>query len=91
MITVMRSQTAADMRDALFLLRDQLADAAPNVADDSAAMGCCGCGAWMCDVVTAPSDGYPHGEGYCWRCVDRHELVVYRVLPGRERGGEAAS
>lgn len=71
--------------EAIFLLRDQLAEAAPDV--DSAAYGCCGCGAWMCDVQTLSTPGYPHGEGYCWGCVDssRRIIVDYRVLPGRDR------
>lgn len=70
---------------AALLLREQLADAAPFAAHDSAAMGCCGCGAWLADVCTHPSDRYPLGESYCWRCVDRKGIDGYRVLPGRAR------
>lgn len=74
-----------DTEMAVLMLREHLADAAPDVLDNSPASGCCGCGAWLADVVTPPSDGYPSGEAYCWKCVRKHRINEYTVLPGRER------
>lgn len=88
MFTVMRRRTALDLEDAVLMLRDQLAAAFPQAADESPAMGCCGCGSWMADVRTQPTDGAPHGELYCWRCVDSRPTIaalVATVLPGRGR------
>lgn len=83
---LVRNQTLNELEEAVFLLRDQLAVVAPDVLDDSAAGGCCGCGAWMCDVRT-PSDPMPphRSEGYCWSCVDSHNIAEYAVLFGRQR------
>jgi hypothetical protein len=46
--------------------------------------GCCGCGLRFADVLTAPRDGAPRGEHYCWACADEDPpLTELRVL--RER------
>jgi hypothetical protein len=46
--------------------------------------GCCGCGLRFGDVLTAPCDGAPRGEHYCWRCADSlPDDTEYRVLRGR--------
>jgi hypothetical protein len=74
-----------DAEEAALLLRDMLAGLDPDAFDASPAQGCCGCGNWMADVKTAPSAGYPRGEGYCWACVDRMGITGYVVLEGRQR------
>lgn len=46
--------------------------------------GCVGCGMRFGDVLTAPSEGAPRGEHYCWRCADDHlDFVEYRILRAR--------
>lgn len=80
-----RHRNYSDAEWATLLLREHLADAAPELLNDSPASGCCGCGSWLADVRTHPSDGYPRGESYCWKCVDRKGIDGYRVLPGCER------
>jgi hypothetical protein len=82
-ITIMWRETAKQLEEAVFMLREQLAEASEVAAHYSPAMGCCGCGAWMADVVTPPTEDTPNGESYCWRCVDRHRIARYVVLPGR--------
>ncbi len=77
-----RHRNYSDAEWAVMLLREQLS---PDDLNSSAAVGCCGCGSWLADVCTHPSDGYPHGETYCWKCVDRLGVDGYRVLPGRSR------
>lgn len=75
----------SDAEEAALTLRDMLAGLDPAALDTSPAQGCCGCGKWMADVCTPPSPGYPHGEGYCWSCVDRKGITGYVVLEGRAR------
>jgi hypothetical protein len=62
------------LRDAVFELRDRLAEADPQAVRDCRAFGCCGCGTWMADVMT------PVGEAYCWRCVRRRRMTGYTVM-----------
>jgi hypothetical protein len=76
-----RHRNYSEAEWAALLLREQLDDDAPV----SATTGCCGCGSWLADVCTHPSDGYPRGESYCWKCVDGCRIDGYRVLPGRAR------
>lgn len=64
--------------DAIALLREVLEEADPTITDACPAMGCCGCGAWIADVL-AQAD-----EMYCWACVDAGTFK-YVVLPGRQR------
>lgn len=74
----------SDAEQAALMLRDRM-----PVGDlmRSPAQGCCGCGSWLADVNTHPSDGYPYGEGYCWGCVDGKYIPAdrYVVLEGRQR------
>ncbi len=70
---------------ATLLLQEQLHDADPEALFNSPASGCCGCGSWLCDVRTPAWEGGPHGEAYCWKCVDRKRIGEYVVLPGCER------
>jgi hypothetical protein len=87
MLTIMRRRDARELAEAVLTLREQLAEASEVMATYSPAMGCCGCGAWMADVLTSATEDTPHGESYCWTCVDspRHSITNYIVLPGRER------
>lgn len=85
MPTIMRRRTATELVEAVLTLREQLAEASEVMATYSPAMGCCGCGAWMADVLTPAGEGAPNGESYCWRCTDKHAIASYIVLPGRER------
>lgn len=79
----------ASLEEAVFELRDRLAEADPGAALTCPAYGCCGCGSWMADVATMPTDEYPAGEAYCWRCVSRKRISRYLILdrtsmaPGR--------
>lgn len=84
---IVRNRTIADLEDAYLTLRDLLADVAPDALDSSPAQGCCGCGSPMADVCTLPTPGYPHGEGYCWRCADHMRIGAdeYTILTGRDR------
>lgn len=77
--------TYTEVEEAALHLRDILAGVDPDALNASPAQGCCGCGAWMCDVTTHPSPGYPYGEGYCWRCVDAKGITELVVLEGRMR------
>jgi hypothetical protein len=85
MLTIMRRRDARELAEAVLTLREQLAEASEVMATYSPAMGCCGCGAWMADILTPASEGAPHGESYCWSCASRHRITKYIVLPGRER------
>lgn len=80
---LIRTRTLADLEAAVFELQDRLADADPNAVRDCPAYGCCGCGAWMADVVTEPTADLPYGESYCWRCVSKHRIDGYLIMPGR--------
>lgn len=72
--------------EAILMLQDTLNRVAPDELDQCPASGCCGCGAWMCDVRTpANPPDYPRGESYCWSCVDRIGITGFTVLPGRNR------
>jgi hypothetical protein len=79
-IAIRRRRTLRDLEEAVFVLQEWLAQADPDAIRICPAYGCCGCGAWMADVVTAPTDGAPHGESYCWRCVRRHRITGYTEL-----------
>jgi hypothetical protein len=81
---LVRNRTLSDLEEAVFLLRDQLAEANPQMIRDSAAFGCCGCGAWVADVVTPVGPNLRYGEHYCWSCVDTHDIGEYTVLSRRE-------
>ncbi|MCZ7440794.1 hypothetical protein O7598_31130 [Micromonospora sp. WMMC241] len=87
MLRLIRSRTLADLQAAVFELQDRLAAVDPHAVANCPAFGCVGCGAWMADVVTAPSAGSPIGESFCWRCVRRRGITGYQVLPGREPQG----
>lgn len=78
----------ADLEAAVFELRDRLAQADPDAVRDCPAYGCCGCGAWMADVVTQPTDGTPYGESYCWRCVRSHRIDGYLIMRAQTQGGQ---
>lgn len=76
--------------EALVSLRDAyVAAVGMEVARLEPAMGCCGCDSEIGDVVTAPAPPEaPHGENYCWDCVDGSDWPTgaeYTVLPGRAR------
>lgn len=86
MLRLIRRKTLADLQAVVFELRDRLAEANPQAVTHCPAFGCCGCGAWMADVVTEPTTDYPHGESYCWRCVAAHRVEGFRVLRGRQGG-----
>jgi hypothetical protein len=73
MIRIVRTRTLRDLEAAVLLLRD-------DTADQRAAHGCCGCGAWMADVVLLPPNA---PEGYCLRCVRDLCIGDYEMLPGR--------
>ncbi|MBQ1064448.1 hypothetical protein [Micromonospora sp. C41] len=87
MLRLIRSRTLADLQSAVFELQDRLAAVDPQAVTDCPAFGCVGCGAWMADVVTEPTPDYPHGESYCWRCVAKHRIDGYLIMPGRAQGG----
>jgi hypothetical protein len=77
------TENVAELREAIFLLQDRLADLDPQAPRTCPAYGCCGCGAAMADVNTPPAELYPLGEAYCWRCVKRKDITKYTALPGR--------
>jgi hypothetical protein len=81
---LVRNQTLNNLEDAVLDLQARLAT---EQLDESPAMGCCGCGTAMADVVTTPGPNAPRGETYCWDCVKRIGIPVeqiVRAFPGRE-------